>query len=50
MWSNLLASTALRRLGEPEEIGQTIAWLSSGRASFVTGSTISVNGGREGGS
>ncbi len=34
------------RLGEPEEIGRVVAFLASERAGFITGSTISVNGGQ----
>ncbi len=33
------------RLGEPEELADTIAWLASERASFITGQTILVDGG-----
>ncbi|KEF51128.1 uncharacterized protein A1O9_12851 [Exophiala aquamarina CBS 119918] len=41
---------ALRRFAEPKEIAEAIAWLCSGRSSYVCGSTISINGGREGAS
>jgi len=33
------------RLGEPEEVGELIAFLVSGRASFVTGQVINFTGG-----
>jgi len=33
------------RLGTPEEIGESAAWLCSGRASFVLGHALSVDGG-----
>ncbi|MDQ8757436.1 SDR family oxidoreductase [Sphingosinicella sp. LHD-64] len=33
------------RFGEPAEIGETAAWLLSDAASFVTGASISVDGG-----
>lgn len=39
------ALTALGRLGEASEIGDVVAWLASPRASYVTGSTIVVDGG-----
>jgi NAD(P)-dependent dehydrogenase (short-subunit alcohol dehydrogenase family) len=35
----------LRRLGEPGEIGETVAWLCSDRASYVTGLPMPVDGG-----
>lgn len=36
---------ALGRMGEPHEVGETFAWLSSDRASFLTGTFIPVDGG-----
>jgi NAD(P)-dependent dehydrogenase (short-subunit alcohol dehydrogenase family) len=35
---------ALGRLGEPEEVAAVVAWLSSDRASFVTGAYYAVDG------
>jgi A-factor type gamma-butyrolactone 1'-reductase (1S-forming) len=35
----------LKRLGEPEEIGEAVAWLCSERASYVTGLPMPVDGG-----
>ena len=37
--------TPLRRIAEPEEIADAIVYLSSDQASFITGETLSVNGG-----
>ncbi len=39
------SSHALGRVGQPEEIAQTIAWLASPRSSFVTGALIMADGG-----
>ena len=36
---------ALGRVGQPEEIAQTVAWLASPRASFVTGALVMADGG-----
>lgn len=40
-----LASVPLGRLGRPEEIAETVAFLASDGAGFLTGQTLSVNGG-----
>jgi NAD(P)-dependent dehydrogenase (short-subunit alcohol dehydrogenase family) len=42
---SFVRSEPLRRLGEPEEIGETVAWLCSDRASYVTGLPMPVDGG-----
>ena len=39
------ADAPLRRLGEPREIADTIVWLASERAAYVTGQTVLVDGG-----
>jgi 3-oxoacyl-[acyl-carrier protein] reductase len=39
------ADAPLRRLGEPNEVADTIVWLASERASYVTGQTVLVDGG-----
>ena len=35
----------LGRLGEPEEIANTYAWLASDEASYINGAVIVVSGG-----
>ena len=39
------AEAPLKRLGEPREVAETIVWLASERASYVTGQTVLVDGG-----
>ena len=34
------------RLGEPEEIARCVVFLASDEAGFITGSTITANGGQ----
>ncbi|TCR65348.1 SDR family NAD(P)-dependent oxidoreductase [Bosea sp. BK604] len=41
----ILAGTAVRRLGKPEEVGETIAFLASDAAGYITGACLDVNGG-----
>lgn len=41
----LKKSAVMNRLGEPEEIAETVSFLSSDRASFITGQILSVDGG-----
>jgi 3-oxoacyl-[acyl-carrier protein] reductase len=40
------AGTPLRRLGQPEEVAALVAFLCSGAGSFITGTTICVDGGQ----
>jgi NAD(P)-dependent dehydrogenase (short-subunit alcohol dehydrogenase family) len=42
----LIAGVPLKRSGSVEEITQTIVFLASERASFITGQIISVDGGK----
>ncbi|MGB8402722.1 MAG: SDR family NAD(P)-dependent oxidoreductase [Mycobacterium sp.] len=43
--SAFVAAAPLGRLGQPEEIGATVAFLMSAKASFITGTQIVVDGG-----
>jgi len=39
------ADSPLKRVGEPSELADTIVWLASERASYITGQTVLVDGG-----
>ena len=43
---NILPNIPVGRLGEPEEIARAVVFLASDDAGFITGSTISANGGQ----
>ena len=42
----LAAAVPMKRTGRPEEIAQTIVFLASAKASFITGQIVRVNGGK----
>lgn len=42
----IVAQIPVGRLGEPEEIARAVLFLAADEASFITGETISVNGGQ----
>lgn len=44
--TKILPQIPVGRLGEPEEIARCVAFLASDDAGFITGSTISANGGQ----
>src|SRR6202049_1515438 len=44
--AGLIAGVPLKRVGKPEEIAESIMFLSSDKASFITGATIAVDGGK----
>jgi 3-oxoacyl-[acyl-carrier protein] reductase len=39
------AETALNRIGEPKELAHLVAFLASSRSSYITGTTMRVDGG-----
>jgi len=43
--NRLFSIYPMRRLGTPDDVANLVAFLSSDRAGFITGQTISVNGG-----
>ena len=45
MFAAWAADSAVKRVGEPQEVADAILWLASERASFITGQTILVDGG-----
>jgi NAD(P)-dependent dehydrogenase (short-subunit alcohol dehydrogenase family) len=47
--AGLLAGVPLKRAGVPDEIAQAIVFLASGKAAFLTGQILSVDGGKSAG-
>ena len=41
----LLAEIPLKRIGQPDDIANAVAWLASDQASYITGTTLFVDGG-----
>ena len=44
--ARIMSRTPMKRLGEPSEIADVVAWLASDAASYVTGEIVTVDGGR----
>lgn len=44
--ARILSRTPMKRLGEPDEVADVVAWLASDAASYVTGEIVVVDGGR----
>ncbi|MFV0385829.1 SDR family NAD(P)-dependent oxidoreductase [Paracoccus sp. (in: a-proteobacteria)] len=44
--ARLVAGTHLRRLGQPQDIADAVTFLASDQAGWITGQTLSVDGGR----
>jgi acetoacetyl-CoA reductase len=46
MNERILPTIPVGRVGEPEEIARAVTFLASGEAGFITGATLSINGGQ----
>jgi NAD(P)-dependent dehydrogenase (short-subunit alcohol dehydrogenase family) len=44
--ARIMSRTPMKRLGEPSEVADAVAWLASDAASYVTGEIVVVDGGR----
>jgi NAD(P)-dependent dehydrogenase (short-subunit alcohol dehydrogenase family) len=45
-WQQVASAVPMGRLGRPQEVAATVAWLLSDHASFISGETIRIDGGR----
>lgn len=45
MEERVVTAVPMQRMGKPQEIADGVVWLCGGRASFVTGAAVSVDGG-----
>ena len=44
-YNEIIASIPVGRVGEPEDIGAAVVYLSSEEAKHITGTTLHINGG-----
>ena len=43
---NIIEQLSVKRMGKPEDIAYTALFLASNEANYITGQTITVDGGR----
>ena len=48
VFDDLAVTTVLGRVGEPQEVAELIGFLVSPRASYITGTNVAIDGGRDG--
>jgi NAD(P)-dependent dehydrogenase (short-subunit alcohol dehydrogenase family) len=46
-WSSYVERIPLRRLADPDDVARVAVFLASDLSSYITGQTISVDGGRQ---
>jgi NAD(P)-dependent dehydrogenase (short-subunit alcohol dehydrogenase family) len=46
LFDTIAATTAVKRAAEPAEIAEFVAFIASDKASYITGATLAVDGGR----
>ena len=44
--ASMIAGVPLKRAGAPEEVAKAIVYLTSDKASFITGQIVSIDGGK----
>jgi NAD(P)-dependent dehydrogenase (short-subunit alcohol dehydrogenase family) len=44
--AQIATTVPLHRLGQPDEVAAAVAWLCSDQATFITGATLTIDGGR----
>jgi NAD(P)-dependent dehydrogenase (short-subunit alcohol dehydrogenase family) len=42
----MVRAIPLKRLGEPQDVARTVAWLCSSASNFITGAVIPIDGGK----
>ena len=45
MLKAIIDSVPMKRMGKPEEIAATVAFLASDEAAYITGANLQINGG-----